>query len=122
VANQKVALLKPLLVFTHDAANVQGSLHKALFARWQRIEDFAELHERRLAAQLVDDVSLGFCDHKRTANRATTLRDDGLEPHRPANVQSDRSFSKGIGAQEQTIFAWLRGPTGHATNHRNFGA
>ena len=48
VANQKIALLEPLLVFADDAADVQRPLHEPLLARRQRIEDLAKLHHAGL--------------------------------------------------------------------------
>ena len=107
VAHEKISLLEPLLVLADDAADVQRRLHQPLLASGQGVEDLAKLHQGRLAAQLVNDVSLGLGDDEWLADRAAALRDDRPHADRAGHVDGDRSFGQCLPAKDQPVVAWL---------------
>src|SRR5436190_13461258 len=62
VADQKVPLFEPVLIFADDAAQVGRPLDEQFFPIGKFVENLLELDQSRLATELVNDVPLGLRD------------------------------------------------------------
>src|SRR4029079_11460119 len=119
IADQKIPLLEPLLIFADHAAKMGGSLHEELFAVGELVKDFLELNQSRLAAELVNDVPLRLGDDEVPADGAAALGDDGSQANRAPDEGARKALRHTLAAQDQPIFPGLKSPTGHSAPYGN---
>ena len=101
-------------------ADVQALLtNEQLILRRQRLPEFAQLIQRRSAAQFEDVVFLGLGDDQRTADRTTALRHDRAQADVALQHDAHRSLIADGVAVEQTALAGAVDAAGHAAEHRH---
>src|SRR5205085_10430413 len=76
IANEKIAALKFSLVLSNDAADVETLLKELLVARAQFLPELLQARQRRLAAELFDDIIVPPGDNHVLADRPATLGDN----------------------------------------------
>ena len=88
---------------------MQAALEQPLVGGRERRPQFAELVERRPAAQFEDDVLLGAGDDHVPADRPAALRHDGPQADLALEEHADGPLVEHAAAEEQAALA--RGPS-----------
>jgi hypothetical protein len=105
IPDKEVTALEPIPMFVNDNPEVERSMRAAPVFAAQRFKDRLQAFQSRHAAQLMDEIVFRLGDDVPVADRATALRDDWTDVHRPGQSHPDQSIFIDLVLQDETVFA-----------------